>query len=195
MDLNVAHPDRCGGLSPFGNLAIATYLFLFFNGLLASFGTYGGVGPYAEGSAFVQFTLKDLGVFGQISSVFFVLLYPLTIIIVVDQLLYKPHSALENYRQEYLKSLSMKWTKIYENILQNLDLVAERSHSPRKTQLKDIEDTQIENFDQWLRLEKYILDMHTWPIPKSVFGFIALFLNPFVPLLIPLIQEIGKLFH
>jgi hypothetical protein len=42
----------------------------------------------------------------------------------------------------------------------------------------------------WAKLDKYVADMHTWPISNYTLRMLAIFVNPFVPILIPIVVDI-----
>jgi hypothetical protein len=176
MKLNLAHPDHCSGLAPFGNLAMAVYAFLFFLAMFQAIGTSAGGGALEK---------TVINISGSVAYLYLWFLFPLAILYVLDQLLYTPHRAMRDLQRRYLETSSRSWTSYHQNILASLLRVIEVSEDPLigKTNLSFGDDLEL--LETWARLDKYVTEMHTWPISKSTFRTIAILVNPLVPILLP----------
>ncbi len=183
VKINLSHPDNCSGLAPFGNLAIIIYAFLFFWAMFQAIGTSAG------GSALQKAITTTTG---SITLIYLWLLFPLASIYIFDRLVYQPHIALFELRRQYLETFSRIWTERHQQIRSKLRTTIEFSKSPRSKKGNHDFNSELEILQTWVKLDQYVIDMHTWPISKSTFQILGTFANPLIPILLPAIIGLVK---
>ncbi len=183
LKLNLAHPDQCGGSSPFGNLAIAIYIFLFVWAMFQAIGTSVGGGALEKAAVNIS---------GSTAYLYLWILFPIAALYVFDRLVYKPHKALTDLQRRYLEPSSSNWTNYHKDILKNLKKAIEESKQPIASKSQGSFGDELELLETWAKLDKYITETHTWPISKSSFRTMAILVNPLVPMLLPTIVNFFK---
>jgi len=63
------------------------------------------------------------------------------------------------------------------------------SQVPMSSKAQHSYSGDVELLEIWEKLDKYVADMNTWPISKSRLRLMAIFVNPFLPIMIPAITE------
>jgi hypothetical protein len=181
--LHLSHPDNCSGISPFGNLAILVYSFLF---LLAVFQA---IGISSGGSAW-QKAITEMG--ASFALIYVWLLFPIAIILVFSSLVYRPHIELQKFQIQHLKSSSAAWTEYHQNIQSSIwELVKKSQTRPMKKVQNDFSN-ELHILQTWSSLDEDVRAMHTWPISKSRFRILVSFVNPIIPILLPIIIDFVK---
>jgi len=180
--LHLNHPDQCSGLRPFGNTALPAYWYTFALAMMLA------VGTLASGTYF------DLAIRNLTGSSFALLylwvLFPIAVIAIFNQLLYKPHCALQRLQGQYLRRSSASWTRYHQQIASAIYGAVESSESPLLSTIDfDLSD-DLELLESWEKIDKYIANMHTWPIPKRTLRAIAISANPLIPVLLPVVADV-----
>lgn len=180
--LHLNHPDQCSGLRPFGNMALPAYWYTFALAMMLAVGT------------FTSGTYFDLVIRNLTGSSFALLylwvLFPIAVIAIFNQLLYKPHCALQRLQGQYLRRSSASWTRYHQQIASAIYGAVESSESPLLSTIDfDLSD-DLELLESWEKIDKYIANMHTWPIPKRTLRAIAISANPLIPVLLPVVADV-----
>jgi hypothetical protein len=181
VKLNLSHPDHCSGLAPFGNLAIIIYEVFFIWAMIEA------VGISAGGSAW-QRAITSIS--GPFTLIYLWILFPLAVLYVFDQLVYRPHRAMCELQENYLGSSSHAWSNYHQNIKSEIMTAVNTSQIPLTSKSQHQYSDDLEMLEIWEKLDKYVADMHTWPISNYTLRMLAIFVNPFVPILIPIIVDI-----
>ncbi len=179
--MNFAHPDNCGGLAPYGNLATAVYSFLFLSAMFQAVGTGGGA---------VETTAVTI--IGSSAYLYLWVLYPLSVLYVFERLIYKPHKDLYELQRQYLEPSSLGWTSFYQRIRESLRKIIDSPENSISKNLDQKFNKDIELLETWTQLDKHITDVHNWPISKASIRLIAIFVNPLLPILLPFIISFIK---
>ncbi len=178
--LYLSHPDGCSGLHPYGNLAVAGYIYLFIHAMLQAIGTLGG------GTGFER-ALRTF--VGSWALIYLWILFPLVIIFIFSELLYKPHSELQKIQKQHLLKSSLTLTDYHQKLTSSIIETIEQTEAPLTDKTRFHFNDDIELLGIWSKLNKYVEDMHTWPIPKRTFRFLAIFANPLIPILLSTMGE------
>jgi hypothetical protein len=181
--LHLDHPDGCSGLAPFGELSIAAYSYLFITAMILAFGTLAGGTP-------AEIILRSTSISG--AFVYLWLLFPLAVMIIFVQLIYRPHRALRELQRQHLLIGSAAWTDYHQQLLSNVLGAAKKSTAPLADRGRYHFSDDLELLEVWAKLNKYVQDMHTWPIPRRAFRIIAILVNPLIPILLPLVGELVR---
>ena len=180
ISLQLKHPDNCSGTSPFGNLAIATYFVFFIWAMMEAIGISVG------GSAL----LRSMSETSKITTVAFLwILFPLISLFVFEQLIYSPHCLLQSIQTEYLEKSRKSWAGLHKDIKSSLSDAIKKSGTPSSKKSSSTLSDSMHNLETWDKLDQYVIDMHTWPISKTTIRTIALFINPLLPLLFPVVVD------
>lgn len=176
--LNLQLKPICGDLGsmlrPLGNMAVAIYAFLFLWAMLRSVILSVEGGPFAA---------NPRNISALLSFLYLWLVFPASILVVFEQLVYRPHRLLANIRRQYLQESSAAWMTWHRQIHgELLDLARTGKQAWQSGNFDD----KIKLLEDWAKLDSYIAEMNTWPLPRSAFRAIAFFVNPLVPLFIPL---------
>jgi hypothetical protein len=176
--VHLHHPDQCSGLAPFGRLAIAVYVYLFTLAMTQA------IGAMAGGTAFGKIVKN---VTEPETLVYLWILFPVVLVFTFDQLLYRPHRALDERRREYLLNASQAWTDYHQRLSVNISHAANQSQEPM-TGTNDYHfDDDMELLETWAKLNQAVEQMPTWPIPKRTLRPAAVIANPLIPLLLPFV--------
>jgi hypothetical protein len=179
--LNLLHADRCGGVAPLGNLAIAAYSFLF------ALATLQGVDLFA-GQALLKGVLG--GDLGSALGLALWLLFVVALLLVFERLVYRPHRAMEQYQAERLSGSGQAWSDYHRHLGTRLAAsLAQRPGTAEGTPGRDLQE-DLELLAGWYRLNQYIADLHTWPIPRPTLRLLAVLVNPLIPLLVPVLVRV-----
>lgn len=181
----IGHPDGCSGLSPLGKLAILAYIYLFTNAMMQA------IGAIAGGGGLVRAIGSTIG---SSSLIYLWLLFPLALIIVFSQLIYKPHDALLEYQRQYLYNISINQTDYHHQVLSSIETAVKQSKTSLADKTSYHFNDDLELLEAWTKLNRSIEEVHTWPIPKRTFQFIAVLANPLIPILLPIIVDVVKNF-
>ena len=181
--LNPLHPDNCNGLSPQGNIAIMIYSILFLEAMIQAIGTLEG------GGIFQQLLIST---FGNISLIYLWLFFPLFSIFVFVKLVYNPKKQVQNLQQEYLTDSSESWTDYFLKTRTNIISHVETPPVQAGKNLNHDFSKDVEILEIWQKLDKYIVEMNVWPIPRNTTKRIAILINPIIPILIPIMIEFLK---
>ena len=172
--LHLNHPDKCGGLLPFGRLALAAYAYLFVFAMMQAAGT----------TSLERFLGRGEGI-GGLAYIWIV--FPLALIFVFGFLMYRPHRAMRRLQMNYLVRATAAWTDYHQRISTSIDAEVTRSavllSEDTGTQIRD----DVALLEMWAKLTKDVQDMHTWPISKSAIRLMLVFVNPLWPMLLPLV--------
>jgi hypothetical protein len=182
FSLHLNHPDGCSGLAPFGKLAIAGYTYLFVFAMMQAVGS-------AAGSSGFE---KALNAIGLGSFAYLWILFPLALILIFDRLIYRPHRVLKELQLQYLRVASAAWTNYHQQLTSSIVGAVEQSKTPLTNKASFHFGDDLELLNVWERLNKYVEEMHTWPIPKRVFPTIAILANPLIPMLLPVVVDVVK---
>lgn len=174
VNLQPNHPDQCAGLSPFGNLALISYAFLF---LLAA---VQAVGTSAGGTA-LERALTSAG--GATALIYLWLLFPLAVIFVFERLLYQPHRTLVAALQAQLEASGQAWVARHRALLDQAQSAAQDAPLPN---LK----AGLEQLEAWASLEQVLREMPTWPISRGTLRLLGTLVNPLLPMLLPAISAL-----
>lgn len=178
--LQVDHPDKCSGLLPFGMLAIYAYIYFFTWALTRAVIAIAGADRLD----------RAVGNITGFNILYIWLFFPLAFFIIFDRLVHRPHHALQSVKEQYLLTTNLHWMRFHQKLIGNLKAIA---IEPLKDDVQRDNSTHltddIDILDDWKKLNFYVSQVHTWPIPKDVFRFIAIFANPLIPLLLPLLFE------
>jgi hypothetical protein len=108
-------------------------------------------------------------------------------LLVFDFFIYQPHRNLEEIKKEKLLNDSIYLTdyhgKLYHSIIKERRAQIGAIKIKSKTFFLD----EFELFEISEKLIKIVEDIHTWPIPKRTFQKIVIFINPLLPMLLPII--------
>ena len=179
--LNLSHPDHCSGLAPFGNLAIIIYAVFFIWAMIEA------IGIAAGGSAWQK---AITGSSGQFALIYLWILFPLAVLYIFDRLVYRPHRAMHELQKNYLETSSQAWSNYHQNIKSEIMTAVKSSQIRLASKSHHQYTDDIELLETWAKLDKYVVDMHTWPISNYTLRLLAIFVNPFVPILIPAAVDI-----
>lgn len=179
--LNPAHPDQCSGLAPFGNLAIIIYEVLFIRAMIEA------IGISAGGSSW-QRAISSIS--GPITLIYLWILFPLAILYIFDQLVYRPHRVMHELQKNYLEISSQAWSNYHQDVKSNLMTAVKTSRTSLAGKSQYNYSDDLELLEIWAKLDKYVANMHTWPISNRTLRWLAIFVNPFVPIFIPAIVDI-----
>jgi hypothetical protein len=179
--LNLSHPDHCSGLAPFGNLAIIIYAVFFICAMIEA------IGIAAGGSSWQK---AITGVSGQFALIYLWILFPLAVLYIFDRLVYRPHRTMHDLQKNYLEISSQAWSNYHQNIKSEIMTAVKTSQIPLASKSHHQYTDDIELLETWAKLDKYVADMHTWPISNYTLRLLAIFVNPFVPILIPAVVDI-----
>jgi len=183
FQLQINHPDQCSGLRPFGNLAISSYSYLFALAMMLS------VGTFASGTYFDR-AIRTIT--GSAALAYLWILFPLALIVIFDQLVYRPHRVLRQLQDQYLSRSSASWTSYHQRISSEILRSVESSGAP----LLDKKDRRVKDdleiLEVWAKLDNYVADMHTWPIPKHALRVITVLVNPLIPILLPVVADVVR---
>jgi hypothetical protein len=178
--INLTHPDQCCGLAPFGNLAIAIYTTLFVWAMITA------IAISAGGMAWQKVVTSASG---PATLIYLWILFPLAILLIFNRLVYQPHQAMRALQQEYLLAASKAWTNYHQNIRSSLTTAVKTSQASLASKSRYNYSDDLELLETWAKLDKYVADMHTWPISNSTVRLIAVFVNPILPIVIPAVTE------
>jgi hypothetical protein len=181
--LHFNHPDKCSGLAPFGKLAIAGYIYLFVHAMMQAIGTAAG------GTAFER-ALRSIT--GSFALVYLWILFPIAAIFIFSQLIHRPHRVLRKLQEQYLGNASTDWTNYHQQLTSRIAGAVEHSKMPSDDRDDRRFGNDIELLEVWAKLNKYVEDMHTWPIPKRRLGAIAVLGNPLIPILLPIVVDVVR---
>jgi hypothetical protein len=181
VKLNLSHPDHCSGLAPFGNLAIMIYAAFFIWAMIEA------IGIAAGGSAWEK-AITDIS--GQFALIYLWILFPLAVLYIFDRLVYRPHHAMHELQKNYLETSSQAWSNYHQNVKSEIMTAAKMSQKAivRKSHHQYADNMEL--LKTWAKLDKYVADIHTWPISSHTLRLLAIFVNPFVPILIPAAVDI-----
>jgi len=179
--LNPANPDQCSGLAPFGNLALVMYSAFFVWAMMEA------VNLAAGGSALDKAITV---VSGQYALIYLWILFPFIAFYIFAQLIYRPHRSLRGLQMEYLETSGQTWATYREKIKSELVTIANSSQIPLASELHKQYTGDIELLEAWAKLDRYVTDLHTWPIPSHTLRLLAIFVNPLVPILLPVVVEL-----
>ena len=174
------HPDECSGLAPFGKLATSGYAYLFVHAMIEAIGTTAG------GTAFER-ALRSIT--GSFTLVYLWILFPIAAIFIFSQLIRRPHCVLRKLQEQYLWNASTAWTSHHQQLTSSIARAVEQSKTPLAARANYHFADDLELLEVWAKLNKYVEDMHTWPIPKRTFRIIAVLGNPLIPVLLPIVVD------
>ena len=181
--LHFFHPDECSGLAPFGSLAIAGYAYLFIHAMMQAIGTVAG------GTGFERVLTSATG---SVALIYLWLIFPIALSFIFSNLIYKPHRILQKTQSQYLWNTSTAWTKYHQQLTSSITRAVDRSEKPFADKSNFNFSDDLELLEIWSKLNKYVEDMHTWPIPKRTFQTIAILANPLIPLLLPVVVDVVR---
>jgi hypothetical protein len=88
-----------------------------------------------------------------------------------------------------LEKSSQEWTAYHQATSVALrQVTATSKETPLNESASEFSD-KVDLLQTWAKLDQYIADMHTWPISKLTFRFLTILVNPFIPLLIPVVTD------
>lgn len=183
FELHLSHPDGCSGLYPFGKLAIAGYIYLFVHAMLQALGTVGGGTGFERG-------LRS--VVGSSALIYLWILFPLALILIFSQLVYRPHRELQRTQKQYLLDTSAAMTDYHQKLTSNIIQTVEKSEAPLTDKASFHFSDDVELLEKLSKLNKYVEDMHTWPLPKRTFRTLAVLANPLIPMLLSVVSDVMK---
>jgi hypothetical protein len=172
--LHLNHPDGCSGLLPFGRLALAVYAYLFVFAMMQAVGI----------SAFER-VLHSIVDWRSLANLWIV--FPVALFFVFRELLWRPHHSMRKLQTDYLLNASASWTDYHQRIASSVASEVRRSTAPLSEKASTHIDDDMVLLDTWAKLDADIEQMPTWPIPKRTFRLFAIFLNPMVPILLPVV--------
>jgi uncharacterized membrane protein len=161
-----------------GNLAIAAYSFLF------ALATLQGVDLFAGQALLEGVSGGDLG---SALSLALWLLFVVALLLVFERLVYRPHRAMAQYQAERLSRSGQGWSDYHRHL--STRLAASLPLRPGAVEGTIGEDLRqdVELLEGWYRLNQYVADLHTWPIPRPILRLLAVLVNPLLPLLVPVL--------
>jgi len=127
---------------------------------------------------------------GQYALIYLWILFPFIAFYIFAQLIYRPHRSLRGLQMEYLETSGQTWATYREKIKSELVTIANSSQIPLASELHKQYTGDIELLEAWAKLDRYVTDLHTWPIPSHTLRLLAIFVNPLVPILLPVVVEL-----
>jgi hypothetical protein len=142
------HPDQCGGLSSFGNLALAGYLYIFLFAIMQSL-----LGATAFESALTRM--------GAGTILYLWIFFPLLLILLLNGLILKPKNEMQRLRDQYLSNASKVYTHYHQRLsakveekMDNLDAFEAKKHSDH------LPESQITVLETYEKLNQKVLDLN-----------------------------------
>jgi hypothetical protein len=177
--LHCYHPDGCSGLAPFGRLSLVSYAYLFLFAMLEA----------------AVIPTKAAGIRGMLTNVagasavgYLWVLFPLSVVFVFVELIYRPHRALEATRSAYLVGATRAWTG-YHLLLAKSIPDAERMLSLPSASREDIR-RDFTLLEEWAKFNAHVARMPTWPVPMRDLRAIGILANPLLPMVLPLLTQV-----
>jgi hypothetical protein len=182
FELHLKHPDGCGGLAPFGKLALAFYIYIFIYAVMQAIGTTAGGGAFEKtlGSSFRPVALTILWI-----------IFPFLFALIFDQFIYRPHRELKQLKNVYLFNMSKVCTKLHQQLTHNLIEVVERPQGLNANPSASQSSEGLKLIEGISELYNHVEALHTWPIPRRTFAVVGVLANPLIPVLIPIVADIA----
>jgi hypothetical protein len=178
--LHLNHPDQCSGLRPFGNLAMSSYSYLFALAMMLAVGTFAS-------ATYFDRAVRSMA--GSAALAYLWILFPLALIVIFEQLIYKQHRVLRQLQDQYLQRSSTSWTEYHQQVTSAILGFVESSEAPLLDKADFSFSDDLEILEVWAKLDRYVTDMHTWPVPRHTLRTIVVLANPFIPILLPVVAD------
>jgi hypothetical protein len=167
IDVQVLHPDNCGGLSSLGSLSVTLNLWIFFIGLIAAANIYMNIKLFGN-------TLSDMFqimiMVGYIISAYIVFFMPL----------HATYKSMKNAKYDTLQRINKYFINVDKKIKEDID------------NFNKLDDQDVESIESINKLYDIALKMPVYPYDlKTVSSFIG---SIFVPILLFLLELVLKSF-
>ena len=93
---------------------------------------------------------------------------------------------------EYLEVSSQIWTNYHQRIRSSLVNVMDTDKIDSSNEKNEKLSDNLKLLETWTKLDQYVTEMPIWPISKSKRKLLVIVINPFIPMLLPILTNFAK---